>query len=210
MAVDELPVTAVKPLNIDSADDPDGQYSDIGSFMCCSDDEIDVQDECEPVLRYTQEIYYPISIGEVLNSRYRVVHKLGWGGFSTVWMARDLRRHKMVALKIGIPPGEEGPDWEEREFEMQQEIARSVRDRSHILTLLDAFHLTGPKGLHTVNVFPPRGPSLKYEVEDVPMKERMKAAKQLLLAIKALHDADIIVRGKHSSIMIPPSQEPIS
>lgn len=35
--------------------------------------------------------YYPVNIGDVLDSRYQVVGKLGSGRFSTVWLARDLR-----------------------------------------------------------------------------------------------------------------------
>ena len=34
--------------------------------------------------------YYPVRIGEVFASRYQVVGKLGYGAFSTVWLARDL------------------------------------------------------------------------------------------------------------------------
>lgn len=34
--------------------------------------------------------YFPISLGDVFKSgRYRVMHKLGWGGFATVRLARD-------------------------------------------------------------------------------------------------------------------------
>ena len=39
---------------------------------------------------YKAEDYYPASIGEVLNSRYQIVSKLGFGVNSTVWLARDL------------------------------------------------------------------------------------------------------------------------
>ncbi|EER40873.1 protein kinase [Histoplasma capsulatum H143] len=40
---------------------------------------------------YIAEMYYPIHIGEVLNDRYQVICKLGYGTTSTVWLARDLR-----------------------------------------------------------------------------------------------------------------------
>jgi hypothetical protein len=34
--------------------------------------------------------YHPVSIGDSFSdSRYVVVRKLGWGHFSTVWLARD-------------------------------------------------------------------------------------------------------------------------
>lgn len=44
------------------------------------DDEI--YDFSEPVDWYDLRIYYPLSIGEVLDKRYKIVHKLGWGGGS--------------------------------------------------------------------------------------------------------------------------------
>lgn len=34
--------------------------------------------------------YYPVHIGEVFNSRYQTIGKLGFGVTSTVWLARDL------------------------------------------------------------------------------------------------------------------------
>lgn len=40
---------------------------------------------------YLAARYYPVRIGEVFTSRYQVVGKLGYGAFSTVWLARDLR-----------------------------------------------------------------------------------------------------------------------
>lgn len=35
--------------------------------------------------------YYPVNIGEIFNSKYQVVGKLGFGVISTVWLARDLK-----------------------------------------------------------------------------------------------------------------------
>jgi serine/threonine protein kinase len=35
------------------------------------------------------------------NARYRIVHKLGNGGYSTVWLAHDAQLEKFVALEIG-------------------------------------------------------------------------------------------------------------
>lgn len=38
---------------------------------------------------YQQKRYYPVKIGEVFNGRYRILAKLGYGAYSTVWLARD-------------------------------------------------------------------------------------------------------------------------
>jgi serine/threonine-protein kinase SRPK3 len=48
--------------------------------------------------------YHPISIGDTFDhGRFRVLHKLGFGGSSTVWLARDQweegGRRRIVTLK---------------------------------------------------------------------------------------------------------------
>lgn len=36
-------------------------------------------------------LYYPVNIGDVYDSRYQVLGKLGFGTTSTVWLARNLQ-----------------------------------------------------------------------------------------------------------------------
>jgi hypothetical protein len=40
---------------------------------------------------YSHERFYPVKIGEIFQSRYQVIGKLGFGGYSTVWLSRDLQ-----------------------------------------------------------------------------------------------------------------------
>lgn len=47
--------------------------------------------EEETIPNYKAQRYYPASIGEVLDARYQIVGKLGYGSSSTVWLCRDLR-----------------------------------------------------------------------------------------------------------------------
>ena len=35
--------------------------------------------------------YHPVHLGDLYHQRYRVIHKLGFGSYSTVWLARDLQ-----------------------------------------------------------------------------------------------------------------------
>lgn len=46
--------------------------------------------EAEPLHRYRPGGYHPVHLGDVLkDGRYKILHKLGFGGYSTVWVARD-------------------------------------------------------------------------------------------------------------------------
>ena len=50
--------------------------------------------DAEPLHRYKPGGYHPLGLGEALkDGRYKILHKLGWGGYSTTWAARD---HKYV------------------------------------------------------------------------------------------------------------------
>jgi hypothetical protein len=53
--------------------------------------------DAEPLHNYRPGGYHLVLLGEDLKGeRYKVLHKLGWGGYSTVWAARDRRFHLMV------------------------------------------------------------------------------------------------------------------
>ena len=46
--------------------------------------------EEETLPYYKAEQFYPVRIGEIFNSIYQVIGKLGYGAYSTVWLCRDL------------------------------------------------------------------------------------------------------------------------
>jgi len=58
------------------------------------------QSEDEGIADYKIGGYHPVHIGEVLINRYVILQKLGWGHFSTVWLARDTMYDSFVALKV--------------------------------------------------------------------------------------------------------------
>lgn len=60
--------------------------------------EMDLSLFCQNNLLYTQESLskyqpggnHPVHLGDTFdNGRYKIHHKLGWGGFSTVWLVND-------------------------------------------------------------------------------------------------------------------------
>ncbi|PQK14572.1 hypothetical protein BB8028_0005g01030 [Beauveria bassiana] len=51
---------------------------------------------------YNAARYYPTRIGEIIQDRYQVVGKLGYGATSTAWLARDMHHRRYVTLKTYI------------------------------------------------------------------------------------------------------------
>lgn len=51
--------------------------------------------------RYHPGGFHPVAIGDQLHGgQYHIVHKLGFGGYSTTWLARDRKGGGYVAIKI--------------------------------------------------------------------------------------------------------------
>lgn len=44
----------------------------------------------ETLPTYQPEKYYPVNQGEIVNDRYQILAKIGYGVTSTVWLAKDL------------------------------------------------------------------------------------------------------------------------
>jgi len=45
----------------------------------------------ESAYNYRPGGYHPVHLGDVYCERYKVINKLGYGSYSTVWLARDLK-----------------------------------------------------------------------------------------------------------------------
>jgi serine/threonine-protein kinase SRPK3 len=48
--------------------------------------------DAEPLDRFRKGGYHPTHLGDTLkDGRCKIIHKLGWGGYATVWLARDVQ-----------------------------------------------------------------------------------------------------------------------
>lgn len=58
---------------------------------------------------YHKKRYYPVRIGDTLKDRYKIIAKLGYGAYSTVWLARDemyyLQSFYLLDVELTDKPG---------------------------------------------------------------------------------------------------------
>jgi serine/threonine-protein kinase SRPK3 len=155
---------------------------------------------------YVSDGFHPVLLGDILNDgRYRIVHKLGFGGFGTVWLARDSREAHYVSIKI-LTAFNSG---DSRELHIQKYLRAQNGDypgRQFISTLVDDFTLKGPNGHHLCLVYEALGPSivsLRSEYGEAYLKIRPDIARQLAKqvgeALDFLHRSGLTYGGKSSS-----------
>ncbi|RFN44531.1 cmgc/srpk protein kinase [Fusarium flagelliforme] len=130
------------------------------------------EEETTPL--YHPDRFYPITLGQVLDERYQVATKLGYGGNSTVWLCRDFNpfpmppivfvqdipknlynwrwpREEYVAIKVNALHYPGANRRNKGEEDVMQHILRANTQHhgySYVRKLLDSFTLEGPYGTH--------------------------------------------------------------
>ena len=158
--------------------------------------------DTEEVERYQPGGFHPVHLGDRFDgNRYRVVHKLGAGGVSAVWLAHDENDGKWVALKI-----------------VDAAHSKSTGEKSALsLSILHAgetervavhqrqFTFEGPNGKHLCLVLPVLGPSLSELSYCFNSRLRpwlaQKAAYQATEAILRLHAKGLCHGGMLASLL---------
>ncbi|KAK0111103.1 hypothetical protein ONS95_001480 [Cadophora gregata] len=150
-------------------------------------------DDVEDVEKYVIGGCHPVNIGDVLGEkekRYEVIHKLGSGGFSTVWLVRLVSTHRYHALKI---LGANATD--DMELNILRHLQECAASHPNISSLDDVFQINGPNGLHYCLVLPILGRSIKTMSErserQLPISLRHKASQQVASGLAYLHSLNI-------------------
>ncbi|KAL6306560.1 kinase-like domain-containing protein [Sparassis latifolia] len=134
----------------------------------------------ESLLHYVSGGYHPTNLGDTLNERFVIKRKLGWGQYSTVWLAEDTQD-----VPVSLP---------------LRHLSRTHSEHpgfSRIVRLIDSFHLIGPHGSHLCIVTELLGESVQWlseyyeggRLHPVVVKDIIQ---QVLLGLDYLHKSNII------------------
>lgn len=152
---------------------------------------------------YRKDGYYPVHINDRLDKRYRVVHKLGHGTFSTAWLAIDEKTTKYVAIKLSTADADCTEVYVISRL-TQNHLSRSIwEDKLSLLpTALDRFELHGPNGTHTCLVALPARCSLRGAREAsgsslFQLDVARSLAGQLVMAVSLFHARGYAHGGEH-------------
>lgn len=117
---------------------------------------------------YSPKEFYPIRIADVIQDRYQVITKLGYGTASTSWLCRDLIAHRYVAIKV-YASNQEQAQREIAAFKHLHKVlgegsaAKEVGGAQFIRLLHKSFELDHPKNSSKKNlclVYEPMGMTL--------------------------------------------------
>lgn len=163
------------------------------STMPTSSFEYGYIEDVERLEDYQPGGYHPIHIDDRLHKRYRIVHKLGHGAFSTAWLALDEQASKYVAIKVGTT------DADRREADILSQLTTGVAacslaaDKASMIPItLDRFSLDGPNGTHPCFVTVPARCSV-VDAKDasglrlLQLDVARSLAAQLAMAVSIVH-----------------------
>lgn len=162
-----------------------------------------INEGLEPLEEYQDGGFHPVHLGDTLgaSNRYRVIHKLGHGGFSTVWLCRDSQDLGYVAVKVMVADinPETLPDL------TLTPLNQTSPGAEYIGVPLDSFSITGPNGEHQCIVLPVLGPCVSPRLwlslkDPVPILRKM--AYQSVLAMKFLHENNLCHGGRYNPIIL--------
>ncbi|XP_022743388.1 serine/threonine-protein kinase SRPK [Durio zibethinus] len=180
----------------------------------------DYTSEDEGMDDYRRGGYHAVRIGDTFkNGRYVIQSKLGWGHFSTVWLAWDTQLSRYVALKVQ-KSAQHYTEAAMDEITILQQIADGDKeDKKCVVKLLDHFKHSGPNGQHVCMVFEYLGDNLltliKYsDYSGIPIHMVKEICFHVLVGLDYLHrelsiiHTDLKPENILLLLMIDPSKDP--
>ncbi|RHZ59771.1 hypothetical protein CDV55_105607 [Aspergillus turcosus] len=163
--------------------------------MSHGEEEYNWIDGVESLEKYRPGGYHPVMIGDMLHARYHIVDKLGFGGYSTIWLARDTHQEQYVAVKVGIA------DALPRETKILRALSSvsAHPGRKSIPSPLDEFEVHGPNGTHPCYTMAPARCNLR-EVSFsrlFPIEVARALSGGLVLAIAYTHSQGYVHEDVH-------------
>lgn len=147
--------------------------------------------DAEPLQRYCVGGYHPLKLGDVLKQgRYKILHKVGWGGYSTTWAARDRKENRYVAVKVSVSQKSDN-----REYQTLRAISALPRGhpgQNHVVQMFDHFEEKGPNGTHDCLVLELLGPNVPDLIDSSCSDERLPARLAKSVACQALSGVDFL------------------
>ena len=169
----------------------------------------ETESESEPLKRYRPGGYHPVDINDTFHSgRYRVLQKLGWGGYSTVWLVHDHKTFRHAALKVVVSEISEMLSNEVRILQLLSSIPAKHKGQRHLRKLIDHFSHDGPNGKHQCLVFGVDGVSVATLVARygggarLPGRVAWELSKQITLALDCLHSNGIAHGGEYCTLLL--------
>lgn len=147
--------------------------------------------------------YHPVMINDLLHDRYRIVDKLGFGGYSTIWLAQDDRLKLYVAVKVNVSR----PLLSRREpiilralsssRSTSQAVYGTTNARNTIPSILDEFNIQGPNGIHTCYTMAPAQGNLREASFSrlFPIQVTRALAARLAIAVSFVHSQGFVRGG---------------
>uniref|UniRef100_A0A667X0Z1 non-specific serine/threonine protein kinase n=1 Tax=Myripristis murdjan TaxID=586833 RepID=A0A667X0Z1_9TELE len=168
---------------------PDSPLPEQDEEILGSDDE-----EQEDPNDYCRGGYHHVKIGDLFNGRYHVIRKLGWGHFSTVWLAWDIQGKRFVAMKV-VKSAEHYTETALDEIKLLKSVRNTDPNdpsREKVVQLLDDFKISGMNGTHVCMVFEVLGHHLlkwiiKSNYQGLPLPCVKSIIRQVLQGLDYLH-----------------------
>ncbi|XP_056591063.1 SRSF protein kinase 1b isoform X2 [Triplophysa dalaica] len=172
-----------------AAQQPDSSLQEQDEEILGSDDE-----EQEDPNDYCKGGYHHVKIGDLFNGRYHVIRKLGWGHFSTVWLAWDIQGKRFVAMKV-VKSAEHYTETALDEIKLLRSVRNTDQNdpsREKVVQLLDDFKISGVNGTHVCMVFEVLGHHLlkwiiKSNYQGLPLPCVKSIIRQVLQGLDYLH-----------------------
>ena len=158
---------------------------------------IPLPEELEDVEAYKPGGYHPVQIGDTyINNQYQILNKVGHGGLSTVWLARDHKSDLSVCVKI-LRADQSRHSKEVAILDHVRKTSSTHPGYKYLNRVLDEFEIEGPNGRHRCLVMPLAGPSVASYIDrrsTVPSDPAFakRTALHASKGLAALHHAGIV------------------